>query len=128
MWVLKRPLPLGSVVEAAPKTLRSGTLSLPKLSWLMALECAERSLAELKNGLHVDRLTSDNDDDDDGGLEVDSDDDVLGVVFGVVLTGFGVVNAVRLVAMSGLVVSSAKAKSCRSMCSPSCSVNHPIYK
>ena len=116
IWVLKRPL--GSVVVAPPKTLLSGTLSLPKLSWLMALECAERSLEELKNGLHVDLLTRDNDDDgddDDGGRNVDNDDDDLGVVFGVVLIGFGVVNAVRLVAMSALVVSSAKAKSSRSM-------------
>jgi hypothetical protein len=42
-----------SVVVADPKTLFSATLSLPRLSWLMALECADRSM-ELMNGLQVD--------------------------------------------------------------------------
>ena len=100
--------------------LLSRTLSLPKLSVLMALEWAERSITFV-SGLQVDLLANARDGAD--GLSVDNEDDVFAVGFSVGCFVLAVVDAGvdavvgQAVVRStlGRVPSSANAKSFRSM-------------
>lgn len=117
-WVLKRLL--DSVEDVSPpRKLFAAMLSLPKVNWLIALECDDLSM-ELGNGRQVDLFDNANDVD---GFNVERDEEDFGVVLGVVgLVGKAVVRS------ASFLVSSTYAKFFRSMCRPSCSVYHPIWK